>query len=604
MHALATTTHAVQPGDTLWSIADDHTADGADWTAIAALNLGRDMTDGSRFVDPDHLRPGWRLHVPLAAVPGEAAGGRSRTGASAHFDEHLPELIALGLGSIACAALARRARRRRVDPFTGDLDLGVTLSEEAVDAAALLHRFDGVPALRSFEVANCLLGWSLRDDLIGAAIRAICVSPSGVTFWLREPRTDAPHGFVSLTDGMAWHVAHDALPDHVAHTPHVPLALPIGDDEEGTWLVALRAGDVLPLLGESAPSLLRAARSAVSAWDWSDMILVSAEPDDPGFGTPARAGAPHRLFFGDPRSLPLHAVHTAVVTTATVAASDLTVLVDRKGATLHPMGKVVRPWLQSPETSRRIAELTAPAADPHPDLGSPAVSAVAATRADVSAGAPDHLEPGAVEVRLLTMNPRLEGLCEDLPPNRARRAVELVAYLALHQPDVITGDRLRTRVLGSSDSDAAAKTLFNTADAARRAMGIDERGEPLFPAGSRGGLYQVSPRVTVDVRRAIALAAQGASLDDPALGDRALPSRPRTGRGRTTRQRPLRILLVGSRRPRRAHRVGAGRRRLLLGGVGGRRGALRARPLGPRARPSSRALQRGPLARCNAARRG
>jgi hypothetical protein len=42
-------------------------------------------------------------------------------------------------------------------------------------------------------------------------------------------------------------------------------------------------------------------------------------------------------------------------------------------------------------------------------------------------------------------------------PNRARRAVELVAYLALHLPDVITSDRLRTPVLGSSDSDAASK---------------------------------------------------------------------------------------------------------------------------------------------------
>ena len=73
------------------------------------------------------------------------------------------------------------------------------------------------------------------------------------------------------------------------------------------------------------------------------------------------------------------------------------------------------------------------------------------------------------------MTPRLDGLREELPPNRARRAVELVAYLALHQPDVITSDRLRTRVLGSSDADAASKTLFNTAYAARRAMGVDER---------------------------------------------------------------------------------------------------------------------------------
>jgi DNA-binding SARP family transcriptional activator len=115
------------------------------------------------------------------------------------------------------------------------------------------------------------------------------------------------------------------------------------------------------------------------------------------------------------------------------------------------------------------------------------------------------------------MTPRLDGLQGDLPPNRARRAVELVAYLALHQPDVVTSDRLRTRVLGSSDADAASKTLFNTAYAARRALGVDELGDPLFPAGTRHGLYQLSPRVTVDVRRAAALAAEAKDQSDPAV---------------------------------------------------------------------------------------
>ena len=93
--------------------------------------------------------------------------------------------------------------------------------------------------------------------------------------------------------------------------------------------------------------------------------------------------------------------------------------------------------------------------------------------------------------------------------------MELVAYLSLHQPDVITSDRLRTRVLGSSDTDAAAKTLFNTAYAARRAMGLDSSGEPLFPPATRTGLYQMSSEVTVDVRRAIAFAADGKSQPDP-----------------------------------------------------------------------------------------
>ena len=73
----------------------------------------------------------------------------------------------------------------------------------------------------------------------------------------------------------------------------------------------------------------------------------------------------------------------------------------------------------------------------------------------------------------------------------------------------------RLRVLGSADTDAASKTLFNTAYAARRAMGVDEEGAPLFPTGTRHGLYALSPHVTVDVERAIALTQEGAAQADP-----------------------------------------------------------------------------------------
>jgi DNA-binding SARP family transcriptional activator len=118
---------------------------------------------------------------------------------------------------------------------------------------------------------------------------------------------------------------------------------------------------------------------------------------------------------------------------------------------------------------------------------------------------------------LLAVTPRLDGLAEELAPNRARRAVELVAYLALHQPDVITSDRLRTRVFGSSDADAAVKTLQNIAYAARRAMGAGADGASLFPGANRNGLYQLSPEVTVDVHRAATLVAEAKAHDDVQL---------------------------------------------------------------------------------------
>jgi DNA-binding SARP family transcriptional activator len=554
----AAATYVVRPGEGLWEIADDRLGDGADWMALAALNLGRDMGGGTRFVDPDQLRAGWRLRLPAEARrPGEPAAPADRSDHPTHPQPagHLPELVALGLGSLACAALARRARQRhRIgDRFTDTSITGPEPSEGALDAAALLNRFAGVPALRSFESANCRLGLSL-EGRAGPSVRAICVSPSGVTFWFADAYPDTPPDpFTRLPDGAAWHVDHSALDDHDDPLfPYVPVVLPIGDNAEGTWLIPLEQGDVLPILGEAAADLRRAAMVAVSSWAWADTILVTEDPREPALRAEIAADprvARRVLFCGDPRALPPEAAaRSAVISLDPVAASDLTVLVDRRGATLHPMGRVVRPHLQTDATSRHIEELVTPdlheALEPWRDedeermpvpaggvsaggvsaggvsagaVPAGAVSAGAVSADGVSADGVSALAPGAVEVRLLALTPRLDGLREELAPNRARRAVELVAYLALHQPDVITSDRLRTRVLGSSDADAASKTLFNTAYAARRAMGPDEHGDPLFPAGNRHGLYQLSPRVTVDVQRAVALAAEARAQSDPAM---------------------------------------------------------------------------------------
>ncbi len=74
-----------------------------------------------------------------------------------------------------------------------------------------------------------------------------------------------------------------------------------------------------------------------------------------------------------PPSLRRPLARCAVVTMEAVTASNLSVLVDRQAATLHPMGRVVRPHLQSPETAGHIAELVAPL--PGPEERPPDVTA-------------------------------------------------------------------------------------------------------------------------------------------------------------------------------------------------------------------------------------
>ena len=94
------------------------------------------------------------------------------------------------------------------------------------------------------------------------------------------PPDEAPQGFVRVKDDTAWHVSHAALEGHDPSFPYLPVVLPIGDDAEGTWLVPLEPGDVLPVLGEAAPALWRAARAAVGSWAWSETVLVTEDPED------------------------------------------------------------------------------------------------------------------------------------------------------------------------------------------------------------------------------------------------------------------------------------------------------------------------------------
>ena len=53
--------------DSLWSIAERVLGDGDRWPEIAALNEGRTMSDGTKFISADRIKPGWGLRVPPGA---------------------------------------------------------------------------------------------------------------------------------------------------------------------------------------------------------------------------------------------------------------------------------------------------------------------------------------------------------------------------------------------------------------------------------------------------------------------------------------------------------------------------------------------------------
>ena len=71
----ASSTHVVQPGETLWSIADDQLGDGERWTEVFDASKDLDQGNGARLQDPSLIRPGWTVVVPATTA---VAGAESR----------------------------------------------------------------------------------------------------------------------------------------------------------------------------------------------------------------------------------------------------------------------------------------------------------------------------------------------------------------------------------------------------------------------------------------------------------------------------------------------------------------------------------------------
>jgi hypothetical protein len=115
-----------------------------------------------------------------------------------------------------------------------------------------------------------------------------------------------------------------------------------------------------------------------------------------------------------------------------------------------------------------------------------------------------------LRVELLRADPIVEGLVEPFAPTLRRRCIEMVAYLALHRREPVTGERLRTRVLAHADVDASQRTLANTASAVRRSLGVDAEGPRLHPVTS-SGLY-VTHGVSSDVESFFSLVARARQL--------------------------------------------------------------------------------------------
>ena len=63
--------YRVRRGDHLWGIAERFLGDGFRWVEIWERNRWREVEPGVRLADPDRIRPGWVLELPVDALPAD-----------------------------------------------------------------------------------------------------------------------------------------------------------------------------------------------------------------------------------------------------------------------------------------------------------------------------------------------------------------------------------------------------------------------------------------------------------------------------------------------------------------------------------------------------
>ena len=470
--------YTVVAGDSLWVIAERLYGDGTQWRRLADTNLGHVMNDGRLFLDPSLIYPGWSLRrdeqqqlsvsaAPLMApetapaiqvpVAPPSKPPTARHGVPASLPSELFVAPILGGGVILLSLLRRRKKRTTPSRPVQDADLALRNLPERADLTLLERAI----VLSDHDGVLTEPG-ILRLDEDGARLFR-----SGVQRWRATP-----HDLMTAQDATSAPVA----------------VVPLGDDGATSWSLLIPPGSIAEIGGDRAADHIADVERLQQSFAWGHFVLDSpadefAETGSLFFGTAtANYAAP-------PRHALVRLVHQAdvMVTASGFSIASLSVHHESEG-----LSNSSRALLDDPGEA--------------PSLN------------DVLQN-PPPLEQGSVTIRLLCAQPRIEGLAQPIDSKRERRAIEVVTYVRMHGDEPVTGDRLRTRVLGTAKADAASKTLFNVVSAARRALGLDDHGVALFPPATRTGLYRISREVHLDLEQLFAhvAAAEDASSDDDAL---------------------------------------------------------------------------------------
>ena len=508
----------------MWSIANAVYGDGERWVELATANLGQVMNDGRLFVDPSLIYPGWQLRLPgeqapapLLAPPASSrplaelqprsrpstAVGSSASPAKGPLLAVSTALLSLGGGALLLGLLRRRRRRLGRRGTGGDPRL--------VDAEIALCQVELLPTTALLE----------RAVLLAAADGALDATS------LLELGEDGARLFVAGRE--RWRASPADLQAAISCDRAPSAVIPLGGSPESTWSLLIPSGQVGRVGGAGAEDLVTAALSLQEELAWGYLVVGSMEDlVDEGTLIVERGAAA-----GPGRAV------------VEVCEPDRADAVVGDGALELVALKLRLPAASPSEEVLKLLELGPEESAFGPD------GDVTDGDLDGEGGEHDHEAPCSptIVVRLLTTSPRIEGLAQPLEPRRERRAVELVAYLALHQPEPVTGDRLRSRVLGTRRGRRRRQDALQRGERRSAWARFGPAGEALLPAASPTaasiGCLRRSARISATSTATSPLPRAATTTSSPSATSEQASSSSSQSR---SRQRPRRLGVVRGRR--------------------------------------------------------
>lgn len=287
--------HVVEPGDTLWDIAEEELGSGQRYGELYELNHGHPQPDGLRLEDPDEIRPGWRLELPttpsvvrpdpaadtpqpttaspldvarppaaLGPVPTPSpteANGAASAPARAQDADATAFSLALGLGSITVVGLMWELRRRRRMQQRGRVVAQrIAMPEPELAAAEARVASTTHPvtvqavrdALRAL-MHSCVAAQRLLPDVV-----LVRVAPSSVVLELQQDEPDAVPPFVAES-ARTWRLDGPVRVGLKDPDPY-PALITLGVDGDDLLLLNLEGVGTLALTGPS-PSVDQVLRA-------------------------------------------------------------------------------------------------------------------------------------------------------------------------------------------------------------------------------------------------------------------------------------------------------------------------------------------------------